>query len=152
MSRPMYETGEDRANEEQVIGDFCEYMRRQRGGNVTAVKLKKAYEADYAIVDGARIMAFAEVKCRNYTLKQLGNVWLSYAKWSRLKGFAQDGFTALLVFRFNCGMYWHRITPTAEPQLAIGGRTDRNDWQDQEPVVLIDSSSWHRFDRGEAHE
>lgn len=61
---------------------------------------------------------------------------LSLHKWMSLKQISDvTGLPAIVAAKFTDGICYTLVG--VMPELSIGGRTDRADWQDVEPVVLI---------------
>lgn len=144
--RPLYETPETLRNEDSVIKRLC------RQWQCESRKLPMSYRVDYALVVKEKMVAWLEVKCRNQPYEQM---YLSLAKWAAGTGLSKaTGLPFLLVYAFKDGLCWKRVDED-KPDFYIGGRSDRGDWQDMEPmavfplkdfkVIPIDSAA----DRGE---
>lgn len=127
-ARPRYESADDRTRELAVAqAVFDPY-------GVTLAKLPVAYEADFAVVRGERVIGVAEVKVRSRAYETL---LLSLHKAQSLRGFAQCGLRAWLLLCVPSGVYVRRVEPWDLADIRMGGRTDRGDWQDVEPVVHV---------------
>jgi hypothetical protein len=141
--RPTYETKSDRNNEQRVVEHICARW------DCAYVKMPKRYELDYALHRQNEVIAFVEVKCRNYTLEdigQMGGYMLSLAKWNAAQ--ALTGFTGrpfYLAVQTLCGGWVARFRDFESTDIRIGGRTDRKDWQDTEPVVMIPTRRFQNF-------
>jgi len=137
-SRPLYETQDDLTNEAAVA------FAIERQWKCRLVKLSIKYGVDFAVVRGGKIVAVAEVKCRDYSIEkiaELGGYMLSAYKWSRGLQLAHDLHVPFVLFvRFLNDMYWARLTKEAPFHVAMGGRTDRGDAQDIEPCVFLNTS------------
>jgi len=133
--RPLYETEANRINE-RAVAQLVEGK-----WNCKCVKLKKAYALDYAIVRDKKIVSFMEIKCRNYTMEKLGSMggfMISLHKWLEAKAICDvSNVPFCLVVRTNDGVFWHKTTDFKNYEVSIGGRYDRGDDQDVEPVILL---------------
>jgi len=138
--RPTYETNQDLINEQNVISGFCNYWSPLR-----FEKMPKQYHLDYCLMVGEAVTGFCEVKIRKNTYDKYRTYILSLAKVSAAKNL-QDacGLSSVLVVKwkdrtgytsFNYG--W---------PVLVGGRIDRGDWQDVEPVVHIPLSDFKYLD------
>ncbi len=138
MSRPMYETKNDRQNEQAVMS----FLEEKWG--CEADKLKIACELDYSLTKNGKIVGVMEIKCRKYdynTLKDWGGLILSAHKWQAAKRWKETHNIAfVLALGLIDGIYVLRIKASdnfPHLELVTGGRRDRNDSQDMEPCVLI---------------
>jgi len=145
MSRPIYET-EATLERERALADAIEIL-----WSVTCRKLPIKYGLDYALMREGRIIAFAELKSRNtYTseaMDKLGGVMLSLDKLEHAQRFI--GFTGLPVFfvvELKDGIFAAKFDEKPKFKLAFGGRSDRDDWQDVEPVGFISLSQFKKLD------
>lgn len=140
MSRPTYETNDHLALETAVA---------QRVGKVwgtTPSKLPKFYKCDWSLARGDAVVAFIEVRCRNFTYEKYPTIIISSEKWAYLIN--RDKILNCPFFfcvRFSDDkIYYTRPLHHAEENFAVkiggrtaGGKNDRGDWQDIEPVVHI---------------
>jgi len=141
MARPMYESQHDLSNEERVAATLgslwgCQFH-----------KMPIRYHVDWALTKDDRVTAFAELKARNNPIGKYGTFMISLAKWvtgNELSRSANVPF--LIVVKWTDGLYWHK-TGTAEVEVKMGGRFDRNDSQDFEPVVHIKTENFTRTTR-----
>ncbi len=99
---------------------------------LTLAKLPVAYEVDFAVARGERVVGVAEVKVRG---RYYATLMVSLHKAQALRRFAADGLRAWLVLCVPGGVYVRRLTPDERLDIRMGGRTDRGDWQDVEPVA-----------------
>ena len=129
MSRPIYETEADRANERRVADILLDRWR------CTAVKLPRRYEIDYALSRGNRVMAWAEVKCRTNPREQYPTYMVALGKVIAGLDLAQrTNLPFMLVVQWTDSLGW--VTPKLDA-IHIGGRHDRGDGDDEEPVAHI---------------
>lgn len=129
MNRPLYETPENLKREQEV----AEQLKQKWDCEVR--KLPIAYRLDYMILQEGKPVAVLEIKCRNAMYEEMH---LSLHKWMAGRELSKSvGVPFILVYEFkNKGIYWHKVDDTA-PELALGGRTDRGDWQDIEPMAVF---------------
>lgn len=145
--RPTYETEEDRKQERQIADLVSVYWRCQ------FVKLKYACNIDYAAMREDEIIALVEIKCRNYTLEQIdnmGGLFISGVKYIAAKHWSETydvGFA--VVAKLKDGIYYwatEKNKPFPVLKIQMGGRLDRNDWQDVEPCCLIPANQFRKFE------
>ena len=133
MSRPAYESNENLSEEEKV----AYFVAAAWGGE--PVKLPKFYKCDWGIVKLGSIKALIEIKCRDFMPDKYPTLILSADKWTYLccSDFAL-GIPCLFVARF-ADQSIRYIRPSHQQGFIVnlGGRSDRSDWQDMEPVVHI---------------
>lgn len=141
MSRPLYETNKDRLAEARVAKRVADKW------SCKPVKLRPTYVVDYALLQGDVCKAFMEIKCRNYSMQQMydmGGFMLSLDKWCKGNELAKAGGTSfVIVVDAVGGIYWY--SGTDHDGLSFGGRTDRDDPQDVEPVVLLKAARFKKL-------
>ena len=129
--RVMYETENDLTSEKKVISHVS------NSWNVASFKLPISYKLDYAMYREKELLGFAEVKCRTHRFGTFPTYIISLAKVMKAK---------------DLWLYTHRPTIlivswldrigyldfSSNHQIKQGGRSDRNDWQDQEPMCHYD--------------
>ena len=136
MTRPLYESREDRAHEQQLVTRFAGAFGRR------ARKLPLQYRLDYAIINERDdVLAFAEAKWRSHAFGQYPTLILSLNKvlaaMHLSSAFGRDSW---LVVRWADCCGYTRIT--GDYRVTILGRSDRGDWQDIEPVCHIPAQSF----------
>jgi hypothetical protein len=125
--RPLYETPESLENEQRVADLLEMYWTRK------LVKLPIAYQVDFAVVK-EDITAWAEIKCRTTEYPEM---YLSLHKWMAGKELSrQTGLPFILVYGFKDKVCWKTVEKD-NPKIVIGGRQDRQDWQDMEPMAVF---------------
>lgn len=133
MTRPIYETDQSREAEARIAKTFAAFK------SLHLVKLKFAYAVDYMLM-GDTPKAFMEVKERHYdmdTLDRWGGFMLSLHKWSIGNQYAKDaGIHFVVVVKTTDGI-WYHVSKGEIDGVSYGGRTDRNDPDDMEPVILL---------------
>lgn len=134
--RPVYETEEDIANQESVAQAVAEAWQR------TAVRLPKFDPGDYALLNENRVIrARLEIKCRSHHLSEYPTLHLSAAKAEQLVTRYQiSSIPVFVVVRFkDNALYYIPLTVKTLTlcEQVSGGRTDRGDDKDIEPVIEI---------------
>ncbi len=135
--RPFYETDAHRDVERAMVAQLAEHWRCR------AVALPRAYPVDYALANVSRTRAFVECKDRaRYdwdALERGGGVFLSAHKWATARALAEaTRLPVVLLVRTREGLWYHRPDDWSHDGVLVdGGRTDRGDWQDTEPCVLL---------------
>jgi hypothetical protein len=122
--------------------------------NWTGVDLKKlpiSYRVDFAILDGTRIRGFCELKCRVVEFKTYDSLILSLGKWDALINLQRStpDMRSRVCVRYLDGDYWYPVSEDSIGEVSVrwGGRNDRGDWQDMEPVVHIPTRLFFEFSR-----
>ena len=138
--RPTYETSEDLLNEKDVITKFCDTWT-----NLSFAKLPTQYHLDYCLMIGDAVTGFCEVKVRKNTHNKYSTYILSVAKVSAAKNL-QDacGLSSVLVVKWTDKIGY--VAFNYDWPVFVGGRKDRGDWQDVEPVVHIPLSNFKYLD------
>jgi len=133
MSRPLYETRGDIANEERALRAI-ESRAKKRG-----VKLPMSYRMDYAMItEQKEITSWIEVKTRKHNKGRYETLAIGLNKL--MAGIALEERTKLpffLIIAWDDFIGYIRISSLEGFKIAMGGRTDRDDDQDQEPMVHI---------------
>jgi len=148
-ARPLYETQADRRREASVAGIISQRL------NVKLVKLPIRYSIDYAgyYFDTKTLKAWYEIKCRNFhslNLIQYDYLILSLAKVMaglQLSWTTRKPFYIFWSFLDN-SIYFIEITTELVKEVAdikSGGRIDRGDPQDVEPMLCFPKSMLVRF-------
>lgn len=135
--RPVYETPSDLKREESLRVE----LGRALGGEL--VKLPKQYGVDWALIDANHnVTRWVELKTRNVAHNYYSTYFISLGKVQRAMQLQRDtGIGALLVVEFVDGVYTLPFDQCYGPPMVIrmGGRWDRIDWQDIEPMVHINT-------------
>lgn len=144
MARKLYESSVDIENETRVLRTL-----EQAWHPVIISRLPKKYTIDaYAQFNGGH-SAWVEVKCRSVASTDYDTYMISLRKV--LEGIQHASLfpssTFILVVEWTDGLFYC-VVPEALPQsrVSFGGRTDRDDREDTEPVVLIPVSEFVRVD------
>ena len=130
--RPTYETDADLANEVEIKEILSDQWK------VAFHKMPRSYNIDWLLVDAdGMAKAFVELKCRSNPSTQYPTLMLSLHKWMHGKELAREiNGVFLVVVRWTDGLFYC-IPQECEVTFGVGGRTDRGDDQDVEPVVHI---------------
>ena len=134
MSRPIYETKQDREKENELA---------QRVSELWGVKAKanpRQYPIDYTFLnaDGG-IEGFAEIKIRTHKCGTFSTYIISAMKLTNARMLSKaTGLDVILIVKWSCGSIGFIDMATEADRIGWGGRSDRNDSQDQEPVVHWD--------------
>lgn len=139
-ARPIYENGDTLAVEEATVRKVagvwrCEYR-----------KLPRQYRIDWALLRSGKIAAWCECKRRHNQRNKYPSLMLSLSKVAHgLDLERQTGLPFLLVIEWDdCLAY---LKAQGIGPLRFGGRSDRGDWQDQEPVVDFPVDEFKRIGR-----
>lgn len=131
-NRPLYETEIDRRNEREVMDTVAKHWI------VDYHKLPISYGLDYAITSNGTLAGYCEVKCRNHNYGTFPTYLISILKIAKATQLSLGGLhPARLIVRWQDKIGYTRIDLPPFYTYEIGGRTDRNDPADREPVALI---------------
>ena len=135
MKRPIYETIQDLTNESSVMYALSEKF------NCTFRKMPRKYGLDYAALRDGRVVAFLEVKCRTCRSDKYEEYMLSLHKvMAATKLSSTTNLPCFLVVAWTDAIGYTHISA---PSVGFGGRQDRNDNDDMEPVALIPINHFH---------
>ena len=128
--RPTYETQGDVDNEREVMRLLCAKWQCQ------FAKLPKKYALDYVLIRHDEVKAFAEVKCRTNPVGAYPTYMLALQKVIAAKELTRStGKPSMLIVRWSDAIGYTHLA--GDYKVRVGGRVDRGDWQDVEPVVDI---------------
>ena len=138
--RPLYETDEDRGREGSFIEELCIAWQCE------ARKLPMHYKLDFAMIRDGVIKAFLEIKVRNYTMDYFDTYMLSMSKVLAAREYsAFADVPSLLAVRWSDGDGFIALNSMEDFDIGFGGRADRGDSQDMEPVVFIPIANFGRL-------
>jgi len=137
MNRPTYENAEDRSAETLAVQKFI----RSFGGEVDFIKLPVQYKMDFALTRNGFITALVEVKCRKNNKHTYPTYMISMSKLVAAAGYGNIGINCILLVQWADSMGWVQMT-NDDWKVKVGGRKDRGDWQDVEPVTHIPISEF----------
>lgn len=134
--RPMYESKKDLAGEVEVAQTLEEKW------SCKFVKLPIRYHLDFAITRNNKVVAYAELKIRKYSMPDIGRMggyMISLGKWAAAKQLCDASqLPFLLIVKAQDGIYQCTEKTFVPDDVSVRGRTDRGDWQDVEPCVMLD--------------
>jgi len=138
--RPIYENANDLRSEKNLISHVSDCW------NVVSYKLPMSYKIDYAMYridtgtsnsSSENLVGFAEVKCRTHKFGTFPTYIISLAKVMEARRLARETDTrSILIVSWTDKIGY--LDFLCHHQIRHGGRADRNDWQDQEPVCHFD--------------
>lgn len=130
--RPVYETPHDIERERAVARLICVTWA------CIPKKLPRLHCADYLLVRGGKPAGWAEIKTRTHSFGTYSTYIISERKWRALSALSRvSGVPFFLFVRFLDGTYYINGLDT-DYSVVVGGRNDRNDIKDIEPVAGID--------------
>jgi len=132
-SRPIYENAET-IRAERILAHTISGR-----WNCTPEKLPRKYAVDYALLRHGKLVAWAEFKSRSFEQSTYGTYMISLMKLREGAALSRlTGKPFYLVVEWTDVVGWCQIPLTLENYfIGIGGRFDRNDPEDLEPVVHI---------------
>ena len=132
IQRPMYETKADRGREAEFSLLLSEVF------DCTLSKLPIRYGLDFSAVRNGRVVAFMETKIRTNPVGQYPTYMISSGKLIHADALTSaTNLKCLLAVRWTDAWGYTELKMTPESVISIGGRSDRGDEQDIEPVILI---------------
>ena len=135
--RPAYETQEDLFREVSFIERLCAVWK------CGSRKLPIRYKLDYALLRDGIIRAFLEVKTREYTRDHFNSYMISMEKVEAAQEHSRfAGVPAILAVKWQDEAGYVVLNDLKDVTLGFGGRVDRGDAQDMEPVVYIPISQF----------
>lgn len=145
MARLLYEKQED-LDRESAVARVLEVA-----WNCSMAKLAIKYHLDYVAKRGDTAAAFCEIKSRSYSMEQIdrfGGYLLSINKWSSAESlYRASSLPFILVVCATDGIYYASFTTFKPDSVVVRGRKDRNDWQDIEPCVLLNTSRFTKLQK-----
>jgi hypothetical protein len=132
--RPTYQSEADEAEEREIALRLaalgCEVARN-----------KRYYPFDFSVIKGGRIVGLAEFKRRRHPYGTYPTIILSLHKFAAATNYHHATNLPIAFFvRWDgdqvglCDL--HKLKPE-DVTISIGGREDRNDSEDMEPVIHI---------------
>lgn len=136
--RPRYETREDLTREAELSRVASKKF------NCTFSKMPDRYGLDFCATRDGRVVCFAEVKVRTTPFSMYQTYMISLGKVMAARNLAGvTGLPSLLIVGWSDA--WGQTRLDIDPwvgSISVGGRTDRGDPQDIEPVVMIPMSAF----------
>ena len=125
MSRPLYESPDNREAEEAIAHAI------KLTWKCMVKKLPIRYEIDFALVR-EEVVALAEIKRRYHRFGEYETYMISLGKVAKANSLTLPCF---VVVGWNDCIKWASLTNETPSKIEWGGRTDRKDWQDEEPCA-----------------
>ena len=138
MARDLYGNSQDRKSEKKVLDHITKCW------GLVYYKLPMSYKLDYSIYRNDDLVGWAEVKCRTHNFGTFPTYIISLAKVLEARRLADQTNTTsiILVSYLDVIVYLDVFCPFTIKQ---GGRSDRNDWQDQEPMCHFELKYFKRI-------
>jgi hypothetical protein len=129
--RTKYESKKDLQLEQKTLGYVSDCW------NVAYFKLPISYKLDYSMYRNGVLVGWAEVKCRNHNFGTFPTYIISLGKVMEARKLSDfsNVKSVLIVSWLDALAYLDFSQPFTIKQ---GGRKDRGDWQDQEPMCHFD--------------
>lgn len=132
MTRPLYEKDSDLEKEKMVIRGISKIWKCEWE------KLHLKYQLDYLLLRNNLGVAWVEIKIRKNPIKQYSTYMIALSKVTAARSLSEASkLPSFLVVWWTDGLRYIRMDSLLDFSLGVGGRKDRNDEQDIEPVVLI---------------
>ena len=132
--RPIYESSTDISNEEMLAEHLV--LRWKLDGwkrNPTM------YPIDISFIKDGAITGFAEIKCRTVPKDRYETYMISASKVMSANSLSRvTRLSCLLVVKWADYLGWIDLIKVQPKFVAWGGRSDRQDPQDMEPVIHFD--------------
>ena len=141
MSRPFYESEEDRQNE-RSLADLVEFKF-----NCKLTKMSIKYRLDYIAERDGKAVAFFEMRHRKNKMMAFPTYMMSLAKIQSAASLTDTtGLPCFLAVQWSDLAGMCKI-PSEEFSVSVGGSYRRNDPQDIEPMVYIPMSQFKTMER-----
>ena len=139
MSRPLYETSNDLRRETVFVESL------EAAWKMKAHKLGIKHFFDFACVRSGDVVSWLEVKERTTPSTKYDTYLLSFKKFEALRNAnIVTGIPGVLAVRFtDCDAY--TVLAGKPDEVKMGGRVDRGDPGDIEPVVHIPIDKFRRI-------
>ena len=138
--RLIYERPENIVAERAALKRACEVWR------CSAEKLPMKYELDYLLLREGRGVAWLEIKSRTNVRSAYPTYMISLGKVMAARRLSEaTQFPSFLLVQWANVCGYVRLDSLLDFRTAVGGRTDRGDEQDIEPVALIPVGEFERL-------
>jgi hypothetical protein len=138
-TRPEYETPAHRASEHEILmllGPLWDAFFK---------KLPVKYGLDYAVIIDDKVKGFIEIKVRNLRFNDFPTYMISLHKVIAARELAREtGLPCHLVIKFIDRTAY--LDMSSDFTIFYSGRTDRGDWQDEEPMALFNCDLFKRIE------
>ena len=130
--RPIYETDED-LKKERSLSDVI-----SKSWKCELQKLQPRDPFDYAAVRDGKVVAFVEMKNRTNECGKYDTYMISMTKLMHARSIKEaTEIQSILAVKWTDSVGWVKLN-NITAHVTMGGRFDRNDPQDVEPVCHID--------------
>ena len=138
--RQIYETQRDLDNEKSISGVIESVC------NLSLKKMSMKYFVDFIALRNGKAVAVVEVKKRGNRHDAYPTLILSLAKYNRgVEFFKTNGLKFIFAVQFEDGCFFYEYEDADRFAVELGGRFDRNDAEDIEPVIHIPISRMKRL-------
>jgi len=135
--RPIYETEKDLKNERSLADILCKKWRCK------LQKLQPRDSFDYAAIRDGKVIAFIEMKNRNNEIGKYDTYMISMSKLLHAHNVRNvTDIVCVLAVRWTDAIGWVMFD-RKRSHVTMGGRFDRGDPQDVEPVCHIKIKDFH---------
>jgi len=125
------------------------FMHRYEAAfSVHCEKLPVSYRLDYAVMEMGQVVQWLELKNRSHAMHKYPAYWISLGKFLHGAALAdRTTISFILAVRFSDCDALVNCSALSRKQwgIAHGGRRDRNDPADMEPLVTIPINLFERF-------
>lgn len=133
--RPIYENDSDRTAESK-IGEAIEMA-----WCCSIKKLPISYRLDFALFRNLKMVGMAEIKVRKVQRSHYPTYFISSSKWMAGKQMSLHlKIPFLIVIGYHDGIFWFKASEVEPCKVEWGGRSDRGDSQDMEPMAHFETS------------
>ena len=109
-------------------------------------KLPISYALDYLAFRDEEAVSFVELKNRKCNKDTYPTYMISLSKLLKAKDYKRNlGLSSMLCVSWQDQKGWLNLTNLTDFKIGFGGRYDRNDWQDVEPVIYIPIHKFNIF-------
>ncbi len=135
--RPLYETDDDLSREARFAAIIADSFKCQLH------KMPIRYGLDFVAVKDGRTIGFVETKIRMNPVERYPTYMISLGKFMTAEAIMQTtSIPCRLAVMWTDGWGFVKMKMTPDVVVSVGGRRDRGDDQDVEPVCLIPISNF----------
>ena len=129
MTRPRYESEKDRETEREVANYLLKYH------DLRCHKLPVSYRVDWAVFNKSGLFGFIELKSRSFEKNRFSTLIISLGKYATGANLARlTGCAFWVAAKWTDALGFYRVDDVVA-HVEMGGRKDRGDSDDIEPVV-----------------
>ena len=130
--RPVYESQRDRDEEAYIKGVVEEKW------DCELSKMPMSYHLDFLAMRDGKVVAAIETKRRSVRRESYRSIMVSVSKLFAARRFKETmGVDTIFIIHYNDCIAWISLNEKPDA-FGFGGRDDRNDPADQEPVAFFD--------------